>query len=119
MLLDSTTFPTCVIAFSTFDLKNAPQSVRIYWYPWDGWTADVGIYHLTGVPCDLRQPTDKFDDLRALFFRDGLMFALYMSLQIGQVNGELASLAYDYLEFWVMHEQFFEHIHCAGAAYNH
>ena len=118
MLLDSTTFPTCVIAFSTLDLKNAPQSVRIYWYPWDGWTADVGIYHLTGVPCDLRQPTDKLDDLRALFFRDGLMFALYMSLRIGWVDGKLASLAYDYLVFWIMYKQFLEHIHCVGATYN-
>ena len=104
MLLDSTTFPTCVIAFSTFDLKNAPQSVRIYRYSWDGWTADVGINHLTRVLCDLRQPTDKFDDFRALLFRDGLMFALYMSLKIGRVDGKLASLAYDYLVFWIMYE---------------
>jgi hypothetical protein len=104
MLLNSTTFPTCVIAFSTLDLENTPQSVRIYWYPWDGWTADVGINHLTGVPCDLRQPTDKFDDLRALLFRDGLMFALYMSLKIGRIDGKLASLAYDYLVCWIMYK---------------
>ena len=118
MLLDSTTFPTCVIAFLTLDLENTPQSIRIYRYLWDGWTADVGIYHLTGVPCDPRQPTDEFDDSRALFFRDGLMFALYMSLKIGWVDGKLASPAYDYLVFWIMYEQFFEHIHGVGAAYN-
>ena len=71
---------------------------------------------MTGVPCDLRQPTDKLDDLRALFFRDGLMFALYMSLRIGWVDGKLASLAYDYLAFSVMYEQFFKNIHLVGAA---
>ena len=43
--------------------------------------------------------TDEFDDLRALFFRNGLMFALYMSLQIGRVDSELVSLVYNYLEF--------------------
>ena len=118
MLLDSTTFPTCVIAFLTLDLENTPQSIRIYRYPWDGWTADVGIHHLTGIFCDPRQPTDKFDDLRALFFGDGLMFALYVSLQIGRVDGELASLTYDYLAFSMMYKQFFKHIHCVGAVYN-
>lgn len=40
---------------------------------------------------------DEIGNLRALFFGDGLMFALYMSLQIGWVDGELASLAYHYL----------------------
>jgi hypothetical protein len=34
-----------------------------------------------------------------LFFRDGLMFALYMSLQIGRVDSKLASPAYNYLVF--------------------
>lgn len=42
---------------------------------------------------------DKCNDLRALFFGDGLMLALEMSLQIGWIDGKLTSLAYNDLAF--------------------
>src|ERR1700712_5294942 len=61
---------------------------------------------------------DEIGNLRALFFGDGLMFALYMSLQIGWVDGELASLAYHHLTFSVVNEQFVEHIHWVGTVCN-
>lgn len=44
------------------------------------------------------------------------MLAVYVSPHIGWVDRKLTSLAYNYLAFSVMYEQFIENIHLVGGA---